>query len=167
MGYNYGYGREKMEKEFEKVAKEYRDAGVSKEWIEYIHRLDLDDLNNERKFYRHTVFIESAKFSDDKYADESNFRLYKKYQEQLQAPEVRIYDLECGSWPEYVDTPELVEWLKTLNPQDIDLLTYQIQDGLIQTDLARLLKVSDAAISKKMKRLRKDLEKFLQARLKR
>lgn len=159
--YNYDRERIKMEADSKKNAKLYRDAGVSEEWIEYIHRLDLDDLNNERKFYQHTVFIESAKFSDDKYADESNSRLYKKYQEQLQAPEVRIYDLEHGSWPKYVDTPELVEWLKTLNPQDIDLLTYQIQDGLIQTDIARLLKVSDAAISKKMKRLRKDLEKFL------
>ena len=65
-----------------------------------------------------------------------------------------------------MDTPELVEWLKTLKPKDIDLLTYQIQDGLLQTDIAHLLEVSDAAISKRMKRLRKDLEKFLQKRLK-
>ena len=166
MGYNYGYGRKKMERAFEATAKEYRDAGVPEEVIEYIHELDLESLNNERKFYRRTVFIEGVKFSDNKYADKSNSPLYKKHQEQFQAPEVRIYDLERGSWPEHVDTPELVEWLKTLKPKDIDLLTYQIQDGLLQTDIAHLLEVSDAAISKRMKRLRKDLEKFLQKRLK-
>lgn len=167
MGYNYGYGREKMEKEFEKVAKEYRDAGVSEKWINYIHELDLESLNNERKFYRHTVFIESVKFSDDKYADESNSPLYKDHPEQFCATEVEISEWGHYDWIEDLDGSELIAWVRTLKPADVDLLTYQIQGGLLQTDIARLLKVSDAAISKRMKRLRKDLEKFLQKRLKR
>lgn len=167
MGYNYGYGREKMERAFEETAKEYRDAGVPEEWIEYIHRIDLDDLNNERKFYRHTVFIEGVKFSDDEYTDESNSPLYKEHPDEFSAVDIEISEWGYYDWVEDLENSELIAWVKTLKLADIDLLTYQIQDGLLQTDIARLLKVSNAAVSKRMKRLRKDLEKFLQIKLKR
>lgn len=167
MGYNYGYSRAKMETAFEIAAEEYRNAGVSKEWIEYIYKLDLADLNNERKFYRHTVFIEGVKFSSDEYADESNSPLYKDYSEKFCATEVEISEWERYDWIENLDDFELIAWARTLKPADIALLTYQIQDDLLQTDIARLLRVSDAAISKRMKRIRKDLEKFIQKRLKR
>lgn len=160
MNYNYAIGRAKMEAAFKITAEEYEKAGVSKEWIEYIHELDLQSLNNERKLYRHTTFIDGVRFSDNEDANKSNSPLYKKYSEQLCAPETQISEWGRDSWLEDIDDAGLAMWLKTLKPADIDLLTYQIQDGLLQTDIARLLDVSDAAISKRMKRLRKDLENF-------
>lgn len=80
MGYinNYGYNRKKMEIEFTKIAAICREDGVSEENIEAIHRQMLDDLNNERRFYRHTQPYDGMRFTDGDEVDEGRSPLLDK-----------------------------------------------------------------------------------------
>ena len=63
-------------------------------------------------------------------------------------------------WLEDIDTPALILWLKALSDDDLELLTSIVFDGRNQIEVAREWHRSEAAISKRMKRLRKSLEKL-------
>ena len=82
MGFNYGRKRAEMEEQFEIMAEAYRDAGVSEDMIEILHRMYLDELNNDRRYYTHTQSY-GLQPSGDETADESNTPLLKKYFESF------------------------------------------------------------------------------------
>lgn len=80
---------------------------------------------------------------------------------------MEICEWQRMDWIEDIDTPEIVIWLKSLDEEDILMLTLIVVDGMKQREVARALEKHDSAISRKMKRLRKSLEKVLPERLKR
>lgn len=161
MGFNYGYNRNKMEKEFAEIAVICREDGMSEEKIESIHRLLLDILNNDRRYYTHSQAYDGLQFMDGNEADEGCSPLLDKFQEQLSSVQVEICEWNRMAWIEDIDTPEIVVWLKSLKDDDIFMLTLIVVDGLKQTEVAKILGKHDSAISRKMKRLRNSLEKVL------
>lgn len=64
-------------------------------------------------------------------------------------------------WIEDLDTVEIIVWVKKLSEKDIELLTLLSVDGLKQNEVAEMWGVSDAAISKRMKKIRDSLAKVL------
>lgn len=166
MGFNYGYNRNKMEKEFEEIATICRTEGMSEENIETIHRLMLDMLNSDRCFYVHTQSYDGLRFIDGDAAEEGRSPLLDKFQEQLSVVQAEIYEWDRMAWIDDIDTPEIVVWLKSLGDDDIFMLTLLTVDGMRQTEIAKVLEKHDSAISQKMKRLRKSLIKVLPERLK-
>ena len=70
MGFHYGHNRKKMEEEFAKIAAACRAEGMPEEKIEMIHRLLLDILNNDRRFYVHTQSYDGLQFADGEEAEE-------------------------------------------------------------------------------------------------
>ena len=168
MGYinNYGYNRKKMEIEFTKIAAICREDGVSEENIEAIHRQMLDDLNNERRFYRHTQPYDGMRFTDGDEVDEGRSPLLDKFGERLSVQQAEICEWGKMAWIDDIDTPEIVIWLKSLKEDDIFMLTLLVADGMKQREVAKVLEKHDSAISRKMKRLRESLTKVLPEALK-
>lgn len=166
MGFNYGYNRYKMEKEFEEMAVICRAEGMSEENIETIHRLMLDILNSDRCFYVHTQSYDGLQFTDGDAVEEGRSPLLDKFQEQLSVVQAEICEWGHMDWLEDIDTPEIIVWLKSLDETDILILTLIVADGMKQTEVAKVLKKHDSAISQRMKRLRESLEKVLSERLK-
>jgi DNA-directed RNA polymerase specialized sigma24 family protein len=168
MGYinNYGYNRKKMEKEFAEIAAVCREDGMPEEDIEVIHRLMLDILNNDRRFYVHTQSYDGLQFADGDEADEGRSPLLDKFGEQLSVRQAEICEWDRLAWIDDIDTPEIVIWLKSLSEDDLFMLTLLIVDGMRQREVAKVLEKHDSAISRKVKRLRESLTKVLPERLK-
>lgn len=169
MGYinNYGYNRKKMEKEFAELAAICRTDGMPEEKIEVIHRLMLDILNNDRRFYVHTQSYDGLQFADGDEADEGRSPLLDKFGEQLSVRQAEICEWDRLAWIDDIDTPEIVIWLKSLDEGDILMLTLIVVDDMRQREVARALEKHDSAISRKIKRLRESLLKVLPEGLKR
>lgn len=163
MAFNYGYARNKMEQEFAQIAAVCRAEGMPEDTIEIIHRILLYELNSNRKFFNHTLSYDGMKFPNGENTSIDNNPLLENYLEQFCTPQVEIW--EWAGWIEDLDTPEIIVWAQGLNEIDRRLLTLLIEDGLKQTEVAKILKKHDSAISRKMKQLRESLEKVLPERL--
>lgn len=159
MGFNYGKKRSEKEKEFEKIATICRDNGMTEINIENIHRLLLNELNSDRRYYTHTQSY-SVQFSGKEVAEESYSSLHKRFFDQFSTAQYGISEWERHSWVEDIDSPEIVSWLKTLPEHDIELLTL-IMEGMSQTEIAAMCGYSIPSISKRKKRIRDDLKKHL------
>lgn len=166
MGFNYGYNRKKMEEEFAEIAVICREDGMPEEDIEAIHRLMLDILNNDRRFYVHTQAYDGLQFADGDEVDEGRSPLLDKFGERLSVFQAGICEWDRLAWIDDIDTPEIVIWLKSLKEDDIFMLTLLVVDGMKQREVARVLEKHDSAISRKMKRLRESLTKVLPEALK-
>lgn len=161
VGYNYAYHREKMEKEFAQIASVCRAEGTSEDKIEAIHRLLLDELNSNRRFQTHTMSYDGLQFADGDMVNEERSPLLRDHLEQFSVTQVDISEWGYMAWLDDIDTPEIVEWIRTLGEEDILLLTLLVVDDLKQTEAAKILKKHDSAMSRKMKQLRESLAKIL------
>ncbi len=160
-GFNYGYHRDKMEKEFAQIVATCRAEGVSEDTIELIHRIMLDELNSNRRYYNHAQSYDGMRFLDDSSSSVDKNPLLEDYLEQFSTPQVEISEWSYMSWIEDLDTPEIITWIRTLSDEDILLLTLLVVDGLRQTEAAKILRKHDSAISRKMRVLRESLTKVL------
>ncbi len=158
---NYAHNRKIMEKGFAKTEVICRENGMLEESIEEIYCMDLALLNNDRRFYTHTQSYDGAQFADGGETNEGHSPLLGKFQEQLSVAQAEICGWSRMSWIEDLDTEEVILWVKGQTEKNLELLTLIVVDGLKQTEVAKMWKVSDAAISKRMKKMKKSLEKVL------
>lgn len=165
-GYVYASERYKMEQEFEKIAATCRVAGMSESKVEEIHRMMLDEINNNRKFFTHTLSYDGLQFSDGDKAEEGISPLIKYFLKEFSTMQAEICDWGRYDWIEDIETPELITWIKSLSEDEIYLLTLMVVDDMRQTNIAKLLGKHDSAISRKVKSLRKSLAKILPDTLK-
>lgn len=152
-----------MEREFAQIVTVCRAEGIPEDTIELIHRIMLDELNSNRKFQTHTQSYDSLRFPNEGDTSVDKNPLMDKYLESFSAVQVEIR--EWADWIEDLDTPEIIVWAQGLNEIDRRLLTLLIESSLKQTEVAKILKKHDSAISRKMKQLRESLEKVLPERL--
>ena len=59
-----------------------------------------------------------------------------------------------------IDNCRLSSFLKKLNQSDIELITLYAYDGYTVTEIAQLLSVTQPTISKKIRRIQKNLKKI-------
>ena len=53
MAWNNGLERKRFDEEQERLAAEYRAAGMTEEQIEQIQQFDLEAFNSKRRYYEH------------------------------------------------------------------------------------------------------------------
>lgn len=156
---NYGSERNKTEREFAVIAAICRVEGISENTIALIHRIMLDELNSNRRFYNHTLSYDGLKFPDGRTASIDNSPLLDDYLEQFCAPRIEIW--KWAGWIEDLDTPEIIMWAQSLKETDRLLLTLLIEDEVKQSEAARILEKHNSAISRKLAQFRKSLAKVL------
>lgn len=159
-GFIYAVERAKMEEEFKRMAENCRAEGKPEDMIKEIHRVLLEEFKSNRRFYTHVMFYEGSQFSDDDKPEEGQSPLMKHFLEKIS-----IMQGELDDWLEEIDTPEIVEWLKALPSKDIDFLTLLSEHKMSQTEIAEIYGVSVPTISKRKKRLQKELIKILPEKL--
>lgn len=167
MAINYGKGRYMVELETDRMAAICREENMAAEKMDAIHRMLLDILNNDRKYYAHTQSYDNLEFSDGSKADEGHSPLLNKFMDKLSVCHPDICEWGRLDWMEDIDTLEIAVWIKSQSEQNIELLTLIIVDGHKQKEIAELWGCSDAAISKRMKSIRNSLLEILPERLKR
>jgi len=107
----------------------------------------------------HTQPLECL-FSDDDTAGEDNSPLINRQLEHLSIslPEIRQWGRY--DWIEDIDTPALAKAVKASSQADLELLSYLVTDGLSRAEVAKELKVSRAAVTKRLNRIKGRLEKI-------
>lgn len=158
MKWNDGQERAKFEKEHEKLRKEYLAAGMTEKQIQDIFEYDWAEYRRTRIEAIHTqdLDFDSAEF-DDKETDNP---LYKKFLSAISVT-VDYSDSSRFGWVEGIDDERIVNALRTLPKDYLELLTDIIIDGLTQSEIAKKRGVKKAAINNKMSRIRKIFKNFM------
>ena len=158
MGYHYGLECRKFQVKWDKLHREYAMAGMSEAAIQEMRDFDWKELKRERIFRIHNQSLECS-FADDETASEYNSPLINKQLEHLSVKQPEICEWNRLDWIEDIDTPEIVQQIKTLSKVDLEILSYMIVDGLSRAEISRELNVSRAAITKRLNRIKTVLEK--------
>jgi len=155
MGFNYAKERMKFEKRWNKLRKEYRDAGMSESNIQKMYDFDNSIFRQQRRFETHNQGLPLADLNDDD--PEAKTDMFKKYESLT----VTFDESDFGgslSWIETIDIPKLAARLKQLKHSDLELLTMIAIEGFSQVEVADKLGCSQKNISIKIKRLKKFLK---------
>lgn len=164
--YIYATERNKMEREFKRLATACREAGMSEDKIEDVHRMLLDELNSNRRYSIHTVSYDSTSSSEEDEPDIFLSRLQRKFLNKFSTTQGEISEWERNAWIEDLDSDEIIAWARTLDEMDFQLITLLTVDGLKQTEIAKLWGITVSAISQRKKRLAKELAQICGKRLK-
>lgn len=157
MAWNNGYERKKFEAEQQRLAEEYRAAGMTEEQIEEMYQFDLDEFRSRRRFCEH-----NQQMPKDVLDQSSNDKLplFEKYLDRLS---VDIELSDSGDrywWVEEIDDPELAQKIKKLSHEEIELITLYAFEHYTQVEIAEFFKVSNVAIFKRIEKLKKYFRKF-------
>ena len=133
MPYNHGFERKQFEAQQRQRRKQYESAGMSEAEIQAIYQFDLAIFKDERRHLEHRQNV-----SEDF--------------DSLPGPPLEVRPRLW--WVEEIDDPALVKQLKALPEADLELLTLYAIEGFGQVEIAEKLGISQAAISKKLTRLK-------------
>lgn len=149
MKFNYAREKRIFDKEWERLQREYQDAGMHESAIEEMKALDWGWFCSRRVHLEHT-----QPFPEENMNDKGYSLLFQKF-ESLSS----YTELEFGryGWLNGIEDVELYQKLKSLGMQDLELLTLIIMDGYSQSDVAKRWNCSRSAINKRMKKIRKIL----------
>ena len=116
MAWNNGLERKRFDEEQEKLAAEYRAAGMTEEQIEQMHLFDLEAFNSRRRFCEHTQQFPELPENID---EEDGFSpIFDKFIDELS---VGMSTSDCQDrywWIEEIENELLAKKLKTLPIDD-------------------------------------------------
>lgn len=161
MEFNYKLARKIMEAKFKPVKQICIAAGMSDETIKEIHDMYLDELNNDRQHYTHSLSLDAMTFPDSEGFDESCSPLYKRYLERFSVQQCEISEWGREDWIEDLDSTEIILWVKKISDKDKEILTYIMEGRLQKQEIADILGCSPSAISKHLKQMRAELGEIL------
>ena len=158
MEFNYGMAKKRFEKEWEKLRKEYEDAGMSEKDIQEIYEFDLDVFRNERIECLHTQPFLNSKASDGHAEGEAMSVLIQKFRVQLSVNDMYHFQADFRfSWIDEIQNDELYLKVVSLPEKDKELLTMIAVDGFLQREIADIRGIAPSAICKKIKKIKKFL----------
>ena len=160
MCWNDGYERRKFEARQKKQAEEYRALGMTEEQIKEMYEFDLEQYKSDRRYHMHTQPFTSSDF-DDGEDDDSESTLLNKFFDELTLTIDSRSEQSRYWWIEEIDNPKLAETIKTLSPEQIELLTLVVIDRYGQTEIAEIMGVSQSAISQRSSTIKKILKTAL------
>lgn len=156
MEWNNGKERAAFEKRQAELREQYLALGMTEEQIHELYIYDLKWFNSQRTEARHTQSLDFDTNEDDEIKKDSP--LYKKFFKNMVSQKDFEDNLE---WIEQIADKKLYNALKTLTSEELQILTKFAILGLSQSDIAASNGVSQQAISKKISRIKKKLEKWL------
>ena len=137
MAYNYAKEKRKFDAEWKRKASWYRKEGMSEDNIEAIRRFDLEQFNRDR-------------------ASESRRRPLETTCGSCYTLMPEFNSGRCG-WIEGLDNSQLSAKLCELPEADLELLTLLCVDGLSQEQTAHVLRCTQQAVSKRLRKIKKYL----------
>jgi hypothetical protein len=129
-----------------RMAEEYRAAGMTEEQIAEIAAFDLEVLRSDRRFYRHTQALCPGGWEAED-APEPGY-------DGTDAPLSGRLD-----WLEEIEDPVLLEALRELNPEMLELVTLWAIDGMGQAEIARRLGCTRQNVHTQLLRIRRFLRR--------
>ena len=157
MPWNNGYERKKFEEEQERLAEEYRAAGMSEEQIHQMYLYDLAQFNSLRREREHTQSFPDGFPEND---PEGTSPLNQKFQTEVSA-EITISDFQSRYWwIDDLDSPELIHLVHKLTPEELELVTLIVYEKVPQKEAAERLGIVQGTVSKNFEKVKKFLRNF-------
>lgn len=155
MAFNYAKEKRDFDREWEQLRAEYEAAGMSAQDISTLYDFDLQWFCSRRRFTNHTQSLPAEVIEGEDSREQSS--LLRKFA----AFSVSLNESAMGGrygWMEEIDNPRLLDKLRKLSHEDLELLTLLSIDGYTQTEIALSKGCSQNAISKKYLRIKKVLK---------
>ena len=145
MTWNNGYKRKQFEQNEEKLAAQYREAGMSEDAIKSMYEFDLELYRKERNFINHTQPL----YGNEEIVDENSNFPYENF------------DSSRHGWIEQVKNELLYEALFRLTFDEKELLTLIYIDGYSESNIAKcILKISVPAVHYRISTIYKKISAF-------
>lgn len=151
MGFNYAREKREFMKEWARLRCEYQAAGMSEETIKKLYSFDWEWFCSRRSFANHSQELPVEHIDEDSEQSQSN--LINKFDTMRTEFDESTFDGRFA-WVDTIEDAVLVDKLKRLSAEDLELLTLIAMDGYQQAELARLRGCSKNAISKKIIRIK-------------
>ena len=159
--FNYRAEKSRFDILWDRLAVEYREAGMSPEAIEEMRKFDWDEFKRRRNCCLHeTLFseLEPSEEPDDSDTTISHARLIKQMvvsDTYADTPKSDQYQ-----WLKDVTSPALLNQLLLLSDSDLALINAYLFEGYSQAEIAKNLGISHQAVAKKLKQLKNFLKNF-------
>lgn len=155
MGKNYAIERAKFERQQRQQAEQYRKLGMDEEQIQTMYEFDLATFRSDWRYEKHTQGFAASSFGDGT-QDESKSALFEKFLAQLSVKPDDGHSREW--WVEEIENPQLALALKGLSKSDLEFITRIVIEKATQMELSEELGISQQAVSKKWRKMKKILK---------
>lgn len=155
MGKNYAIERAKFERQQRQQAEQYRKLGMDEEQIQTMYEFDLATFRSDWRYEKHTQGLAASSFGDGT-QDDSKSALFEKFLVQLSVKPDDRHSREC--WVEEIENPQLARALKGLSKSDLEFITRIVIEKATQMELSEELGISQQAVSKKWRKMKKILK---------
>lgn len=153
MSWNNAYETRKFEAKQKKQADEYRALGMTEEQIQTMQELDLEQFNSERRYREHTQSFIPDDF-DETEDDDEKLSIFDKFKEVLTTSIDESGDKSRYWWVDEIENEELACKLKSLDAEEIEMITLIAFDGLSQTEAAQKMGVPYRTFKYKLRNLK-------------
>lgn len=152
MSFNYAAERNRFDAEWEKLRKEYAQAGMAEESIEAMYQYDLQQFNADRAYARHNcpLNLSHELIGED---DEFENPFLEKHFEQFTTPYDKLGTHSRYWWLEELDDQRLIASLPRMTDEDKELLTLILIDGYTQEECAVRMHITQRAIGYRIQRV--------------
>ena len=156
MSFNNGNERRKLNAKWEQLRVQYREAGMSEEAIQAMYEFDLGVLNSERAYDANTVAVCDGE--DD--VDARKAADLKQYEAAITVTDTYHETKSCFSWIGEIEHERLLAALESLSEDDLKLLTLYVYEGYTESEISKVVSISQPAIHKRIEKITIFLKKF-------
>lgn len=152
MSFNYATERNRFDAEWDKLRKEYAQAGMAEESIEAMYQYDLQQFNNERAYVNHhcQLSLSHEQIGED---DEFENPFLERYFDQFTTPYDQYGTHSRYWWLEELDDPRLAAAVPLLTTEEKELLTLYFIEQYTTRELAKKYEVSHVTISQRLRKI--------------
>lgn len=156
MGFNYAKEKRQFDLEWNRLQKEYSDAGMSLSSIEAMRSYDWEMFLSRRTYESHTQSLPDTYLNGEVEGQRS--ALFKKFSSLSTAFDEGDFSGQYA-WIGSIEDAALSKRLAMLPEKDLELLTLYAIAGYTQAEIALLMGRDQSVISRKLNRIKKLLKK--------
>lgn len=158
MKFNYASEKRKFETMWERLRKEYREAGMSEENIQKMYEYDWDMFKKERVFCMHNQYMADGVFENGDPKDEGQNPLLHKFREQM-SKEDDYFANEKNHWISEITNQELLKGLEMLSEEQLELLERAVIKEESLEEISENLRIEYFAVANRLSRIKKKIKR--------
>jgi len=160
MRFNYGLEKKRFEENWERLRKEYREAGMDEESIQKMYEYDWDDFKRERTWCRHNCFLNDMYGSgkDGDCIEEEGMHPLLLHHKDAMTNEMETIE-EIFGWMEDIEDEKLYRAVMALNDDQKTILTMRVFEEKTMKEIGEAYGISVWSVADRIKVIYKNIKK--------
>lgn len=152
MNFNYASERNRFNSAWEKLRKEYADAGMPEENIDLMYQFDLKQFNADRAYANRTCPLN---LSHEQLTENDDFEnpFLEKHLDQFTTQYDTYGTHSRYWWLEELSDPRLAAVLPYMTAADKEILTLHIKEQYSSREISKMLHVPQTTVSWRLRQL--------------